>query len=169
MRFSFQMLFERSRNCVQETIEPGTSYAPINAKLAGWGREAGHTAGIWSIALAPGVGHLSYLAVPGVEIFELLQTFDHKSFPGWEISVIFDFTFLPRSKEFYCNFFGKRQIPALCPASPPPSTTTNPAGLTLIGALLLPKYREMKPKSTKRRNVLALKDIFLTSPGCCLT
>ena len=29
-----------------------------------------------------GVGHLNYLAVPGVGIFEFLQTFDHKSFPG---------------------------------------------------------------------------------------
>ena len=35
--------------------------------------------------------------------------------------------------------------------------------------LLWPKYRETKPKSTKKRNFLALKDIFLASPGCCLT
>ena len=34
---------------------------------------------------------------------------------------------------------------------------------------LWPKYRETKLKSTKKRNFLALKDIFLTSPGCCLT
>ena len=34
--------------------------------------------------------------------------------------------------------------------------------------LLWPKYRETKLKSTKKRNFIALKDIFLTSPGCCL-
>ena len=33
--------------------------------------------------------------------------------------------------------------------------------------LLWPKYREKKLKSTKKRNFIALKDIFLTSPGCC--
>ena len=35
--------------------------------------------------------------------------------------------------------------------------------------LLWLKYRERKLKSTKKRNFLALKDIFLTSPGCCPT
>ena len=35
--------------------------------------------------------------------------------------------------------------------------------------LLWPRYRERKLKSIKKRNFLALKDIFLTSPGCCLT
>ena len=34
---------------------------------------------------------------------------------------------------------------------------------------LWPKYRETKLKSIKKRNFLALKDIFLTFPGCCLT
>ena len=34
--------------------------------------------------------------------------------------------------------------------------------------LLWPKYRETKLKSTKERNFIALKDIFITSPGCCL-
>ena len=31
-----------------------------------------------------------------------------------------------------------------------------------------PNYRETKLKSTNKRNFLALKEIFLTSPGCCL-
>ena len=35
--------------------------------------------------------------------------------------------------------------------------------------LLWTKYRETKLKSTKKRNFIALKDIFLTTPGCCLT
>ena len=49
-------------------------------RAGGGGRGEGHWAGIWSIALAR--GHLNYLAVPGVGIFEFLQTFDHKLFPG---------------------------------------------------------------------------------------
>ena len=49
----------------------------------------------------PGVGHLNHLAVPGVGIFEFSfvpVTTNH--LPGWEISVIFDFTFLPGGREF---------------------------------------------------------------------
>ena len=40
----------------------------------------------------PGVGHLNYLAVPGVGIFEFLTT---NHFLGWGILVTFDLTFLP--------------------------------------------------------------------------
>ena len=40
----------------------------------------------------PGVGHLNYLVVPGVGIFEFFTT---NHFLGWGISVIFDLTFLP--------------------------------------------------------------------------
>ena len=52
-----------------------------------------------------GVGHLNYLAVPGVGIFEVLFVpVTTKSFPGRGISVIFDLTFLPGGREFYSNF-----------------------------------------------------------------
>ena len=53
----------------------------------------------------PGIAHLNYLAVPGVGIFEFLfvpVTTNH--LPGWEISVIFDLTFLPGGREFDINF-----------------------------------------------------------------
>ena len=59
-------------------------------------------------SFGPGVGHLDYLAVPGVGIFEFLfmpLTTNH--FPGWGISVIFDLTFLRGGREFDSNFFGK--------------------------------------------------------------
>ena len=55
-------------------------------------------------------------------------------FPGLGISVIFDLTFLPGVGNF-TEFFGKCQIPALCPtfSTPPPPLPV--PGLTLIGAL----------------------------------
>ena len=44
----------------------------------------------------PGVGHLNYLAVLGVEIFEFLFVpMITNRFLGWGISVIFDLSFLP--------------------------------------------------------------------------
>ena len=64
----------------------------------------------------PGVGHLNYLAVPGVGIFEFLfmpLTTNH--FPGWGISVIFDLTFLPEGREFYGIFFKKMSNPSPMP------------------------------------------------------
>ena len=51
------------------------------------------------------VGHLYYLAFPGVGIFEFLSvpvTTNH--FPGWGVSVILDFPFLPGGGEFNSNF-----------------------------------------------------------------
>ena len=52
-----------------------------------------------------GVGHFNYLAVLAVGIFDFLfvpVTTNH--FLGWGISVVFDFTFLPRGREFDSNF-----------------------------------------------------------------
>ena len=103
----------------------------LNVKPAREGRGGGGK-GIWQgfdPLLWPGVGHLNYLADPGLGIFEVLfvpMTTNH--FPGWGISVIFDLKFLPGDRDFGSNFFEKCQIPALCTASPP-------AGLTLISAL----------------------------------
>ena len=62
----------------------------------------------------PGVGHLNYLAVPGVGIFEFLTT---NHFLGWGISVIFDLAFLPGGREFDINFWENVKIP---PYAPPP-------------------------------------------------
>ena len=78
-------------------------------------------------SLWPGVGHLNYLSVLGVAIFEFLfvpVTTNH--FLGWGISVTFDLTFLPRGREFDSNF-GKMSKSRPMPCLPP-------AGLTLIGA-----------------------------------
>ena len=72
----------------------------------------------------PGVGHLNYLAVPGVGIFEFLTT---NHFLGWGISVIFDLAFMPGGREFDIVFCENVKIP---PYAPPPP----PTGLTLIGA-----------------------------------
>ena len=62
----------------------------------------------------PGVGHLIYLAVPGVGIFEFLST---NHFLDWGISVIFDLTFLPGGREFDSSFLENVKIP---PYAPPP-------------------------------------------------
>ena len=70
-------------------------------------------------SLWPGVGHLNYLAVPGVGIFEFLfvpMTTNH--FPGRGISVIFDLTFFPGGREFDSNFLENVKIP---PYAPPPA------------------------------------------------
>ena len=75
----------------------------------------GHRAGFGS-----GVGHLNYLAVPGVGIFEFLfvpVTTNH--FLGWGISVIFDLTFLPGDREFHSNFLENVKITPY--GRPPPS------------------------------------------------
>ena len=101
-------------------------YAPINVKPAGGG---GIRLGFDLInRFGPGVGHLNYLAVLVVGIFEFLTT---NHFLGWGISVIFDLTYLPGGREFDSNFWENVKIP---PYAPPP-----PAGLTLIGALQLTK------------------------------
>ena len=75
-----------------------------------------------------GLGHLNYLAVLGVGIFEFLfvPVHDHKSFPRRGISVIFDLTFLPGGREFDSNLLENVKIQ---PYAPPP-----PTGLTSIGA-----------------------------------
>ena len=52
-----------------------------------------------------GVGHLYYLAVPGVGVFEFLllpMTTNH--FPGWGISVILTSHFCPRVGNFTAIF-----------------------------------------------------------------
>ena len=64
----------------------------------------------------PGVGHLNYLAVPGIGISEFLfkpVTMNH--LPGWEISVIFDLTFLPRGREFDSIFLENVKSPPYAP------------------------------------------------------
>ena len=76
----------------------------------------------------PGVGHLNYLALLGVGIFEFLfvpVTTNH--FLGGEFQLYLTSHFCPGVGNLTA-IFGKCQNPALCPASPP-------AGLTLIGAL----------------------------------
>ena len=74
------------------------------------GGKVGHRAGFWPIALAREVGHLNYLAVPGVGIFEFLfvpVTRNH--FPGGEF---------PRGREFDSNFLENVKIPPYAPPSP---------------------------------------------------
>ena len=49
------------------------NFAPINVKPArGGGGGAGHRVGIWDLIVfvVPGVGHLTYLVLPGEGIFE---------------------------------------------------------------------------------------------------
>ena len=77
----------------------------------------------------PGVGHLNFLAVPGIGISEFLFVHDHKSFLGVGNLVIFDLTFLPGGREFDSNLLKNVKIPPYAPPPPPP------AGLALIGAL----------------------------------
>ena len=60
----------------------------------------------------PGEGHLNYLAVSWVGIFEFLfvpVTTNH--LPGWEISVILDLTFLPGGREFDSIFLENVKSP----------------------------------------------------------
>ena len=63
--------------------------------------------------VGPGVGHLNYLAVPGIGILEFLTT---NHFLGWGISVIFDLTFLSGGRKFDSSFWENVKIPpyALC-------------------------------------------------------
>ena len=73
-------------------------------------------------SLWPGVGHVNYLAVPGGGIFEflfVLMTTNH--FLAWEISVIFDLTFLPGGREFDSNFLENVKSPPYAPPLPPPA------------------------------------------------
>ena len=73
-----------------------------------------------SMSSRRGVGHLNYLAVPGVGIFEFLfvpVTTNH--FLGWRISVIFDLTFLPGGREFDSNFWENVKSPPYAPPPPP--------------------------------------------------
>ena len=58
-------------------------------------------------------------------------------FSGWEISVIFDLTFLPGDREFDINFLENVKIPPYARFPPPPPP---PAGLTLIVALLFIRF-----------------------------
>ena len=73
----------------------------------------------------PGVGHLNYLAVPEVGVFEVLfmpVTTNH--LPGWGIPVIFDLTFLPRGSAFDSNFLEmSNPCPMPCFPLPPPLPT----------------------------------------------
>ena len=110
--------------------------APINNKPAeergGGGRKGGAYGRDLINRFGPGVGHLNYLAVLGVGIFEFFVvpvTTNH--FPGWGISVIFDLTFLPGVREFDSIFLENVKSPPYAPPSPPPPF---PAGLTLTGA-----------------------------------
>ena len=57
-------------------------------------------------------------------------------FLGWGNSVIFDLTFLRKSRKFYRNFFLKMSNPSPMPCLPPKPPPPPPAGLTFIGALL---------------------------------
>ena len=81
----------------------------------------------------PGVGHLNYLAIPGVGIFEFLfvpVTTNH--FPGWRIQLYLTSYFCPGVGNLTAIFLKmSKSRPMPCP--PPPAT----AGLTLIGALVL--------------------------------
>ena len=84
-------------------------------------------------SLWPGVGHLNYLAVPGVGIFEFLfvpVTTNH--FPDGEFKLYLTSHFCPGVGNLTAIFWKmSKSRPIPCP-SPPPTT-----GLTLIGALLL--------------------------------
>ena len=90
--------------------------------------KGGAWGGILIYRFGPRVGHLNYLAVPEVGIFEFLfvpMTTNH--FPEWGISVTFDLTFLPGVGNFTAIFWKmskSRHIPRL------------PTGLTLTGALV---------------------------------
>ena len=80
--------------------------APINVKPAGLGE--GGRQGIgrgFDRSLWPGGRAFELSCCPGsrdIRIF--VRAHDHKSFPGWGISVIFDLTFLTRGREFDSNF-----------------------------------------------------------------
>ena len=64
----------------------------------------------------PGVGHLNYLAGPGVGIFEFLfMPVTTNYFPGWGILVIFDLTYLPGGRDFYSNFLENVKIQPYAP------------------------------------------------------
>ena len=67
----------------------------------------------------PGVGHLSYLAVPGVGVFEFLFVpVATNHFLGWGISVIFDLTVFPGGRGFESNFWENVKISPLPRLSP---------------------------------------------------
>ena len=53
--------------------KPGKANAPINVKPAGRGGGGGGEGGDLLDHFGPGVGHLNYLAVPGVGIFEFFS------------------------------------------------------------------------------------------------
>ena len=89
----------------------------------GGGEGAGH--------FESGVGHLNYLAVPGVGIFQFFVHMTTNHFPGWGISIIFDLTFLPGAGEFYSIFLENvppysHPMPCL-PPSPFPLPPVSPA------------------------------------------
>ena len=88
----------------------------------GGGGGGGGTLGVDLIySFGPGVGHLNYLAVPEVGIFEVLflpLTTNH--FRGWGISVIFDFTFLPGVGNLTAIFWKMSNPHPMPPTSPPP-------------------------------------------------
>ena len=72
-----------------------TTNVPINAKPTGGGE--GERRGIGRDLIdrfGPAVGHLNYLAGPGVGIFEFFVLVTTNHFLGWGISVTFDVTFL---------------------------------------------------------------------------
>ena len=69
----------------------------------------------------PGVGHLNYLAVPGVGIFEFLflpVTTNH--FPGWGISVILTSHFCAGVGNFTPIFWKRSKSRPMTRLSPPP-------------------------------------------------
>ena len=98
---------------------PCTYNAPINVKLAGGGRR-----GIgrdFDRSLWPGGRAFELSCCPGGrDIWIFVRARDHKSFPGWGISVIFDPTFLLGGREFDSNFLETVKIPPYAPPPPPP-------------------------------------------------
>ena len=78
--------------------------------------------GILIDRFGPEVGHLNYLAVPGVgDIWIFVRACDYKSFPRRGISVTFDLKFLPCGREFDSNFLENVNIPPYAPPPPHPA------------------------------------------------
>ena len=97
-------------------------YAPINVKPAGGrGGEVGHRARFWSVALGRGRVFELSCCPGGRYIWIFVHARDHKSFPGWGISVIFDLTFLAGGREFDSDFLENVKMP---PYAPPPHPCT---------------------------------------------
>ena len=87
----------------------------------------------------------------GRNILIFVRARDHKSFPGWGISVIFDLRFLPGGREFDSNFLENVKIPSY---APPQRLEVGFGLLTII--FTLPKLKQ-KERALNSTEILQLK------------